>query len=49
VNAILPGTIDTPANRRAMPDANTSKWTPPARIASVVRFLCENDGIAENM
>jgi NAD(P)-dependent dehydrogenase (short-subunit alcohol dehydrogenase family) len=46
VNAILPGTIDTPANRRAMPDANRSKWTPPARIASVVRFLCENDSLA---
>jgi NAD(P)-dependent dehydrogenase (short-subunit alcohol dehydrogenase family) len=46
VNAILPGTIDTPANRRAMPDQNRSKWTPPARIASVVRFLCENDGIS---
>jgi NAD(P)-dependent dehydrogenase (short-subunit alcohol dehydrogenase family) len=46
VNAILPGTIDTPANRQAMPDANTSKWTPPARIASVVRFLCENDGLS---
>jgi hypothetical protein len=29
-----------------MPDANTSKWTPPARIASVVRFLCENDGLS---
>jgi NAD(P)-dependent dehydrogenase (short-subunit alcohol dehydrogenase family) len=46
VNAILPGTIDTPANRRAMPDANRSKWTPPVRIASVVRFLCENDSLS---
>jgi NAD(P)-dependent dehydrogenase (short-subunit alcohol dehydrogenase family) len=46
VNAILPGTIDTPAARRSMPDANRSKWTPPARIASVVRFLCENDGLS---
>jgi NAD(P)-dependent dehydrogenase (short-subunit alcohol dehydrogenase family) len=46
VNAILPGTIDTPANRRAMPDTNRSTWTPPARIASVVRFLCENDGLS---
>lgn len=45
VNAILPGTIDTPTNRRLMPNANTSKWTPPARIAGVVRFLCENDGL----
>jgi NAD(P)-dependent dehydrogenase (short-subunit alcohol dehydrogenase family) len=46
VNAILPGTIDTPANRRAMPNADRSKWTPPARIASVVRFLCENDALS---
>jgi len=46
VNAILPRTIDTPANRRAMPDANRSTWTPPARIAAVVRFLCENDGLS---
>jgi NAD(P)-dependent dehydrogenase (short-subunit alcohol dehydrogenase family) len=46
VNAILPGIIDTPANRRGMPDANMSTWTPPARIASVVRFLCENDGLS---
>lgn len=46
VNAILPGTIDTPANRLAIPDADRKNWTPPARIAEVVRFLCENDGIA---
>lgn len=45
VNAILPGTIDTPANRKARPTADTSKWTPPARIAAVVRFLVENDGL----
>ena len=45
VNAILPGTIDTPANRRAM-SGDTSKWTPPARIAGVVRLLFENDGIS---
>jgi NAD(P)-dependent dehydrogenase (short-subunit alcohol dehydrogenase family) len=46
VNAILPGTIDTPANRRARPNADTSMWTPPARIAGVVRFLAENDAIS---
>ncbi len=39
VNAVLPGTIDTPANRRAMPDADPSKWTSPAAIAGVVVFL----------
>jgi NAD(P)-dependent dehydrogenase (short-subunit alcohol dehydrogenase family) len=39
VNAVLPGTIDTPANRRAMPDADPSKWTSPAAIAGMVVFL----------
>jgi NAD(P)-dependent dehydrogenase (short-subunit alcohol dehydrogenase family) len=38
-NAVLPGTIDTPANRRAMPGADPAKWTSPAAIARVVDFL----------
>jgi NAD(P)-dependent dehydrogenase (short-subunit alcohol dehydrogenase family) len=45
VNAILPGTIDTPANRRAMPNADTAKWTPPAQIATVLRVLAETPGV----
>jgi NAD(P)-dependent dehydrogenase (short-subunit alcohol dehydrogenase family) len=44
VNTILPGTIDTPANRVAMPKADTGKWSPPDRIASVVRTLVEHEG-----
>ncbi|WP_327637596.1 SDR family NAD(P)-dependent oxidoreductase [Kribbella sp. NBC_00482] len=44
VNTILPGTIDTPANRTAMPNADTSKWSPPDRIAAVVRTLVELEG-----
>lgn len=38
-NAVLPGTIDTPANRAAMPHANDGGWTPPAEIARVILFL----------
>jgi NAD(P)-dependent dehydrogenase (short-subunit alcohol dehydrogenase family) len=38
-NAVLPGTIDTPANRAAMPGADFSRWTPPEEIARVVLFL----------
>lgn len=38
-NAILPGTIDTEANRRAMPDADHDAWTRPEEIARVVLFL----------
>lgn len=39
VNAILPSMIDTPANRSAMPDADTSRWVAPAALAQVVLFL----------
>jgi NAD(P)-dependent dehydrogenase (short-subunit alcohol dehydrogenase family) len=40
-NAILPSVIDTPANRRAMPDADFDRWVGPEQIAELVRFLCE--------
>jgi len=39
VNAIVPSIIDTPANRAAMPAADTTTWLPPAEIAEVVAFL----------
>src|SRR5690625_1181627 len=39
VNAILPGVIDTPANRQAMPDADRSRWVTPHAIADVVMFM----------
>jgi NAD(P)-dependent dehydrogenase (short-subunit alcohol dehydrogenase family) len=42
-NAILPSVIDTPVNREEMPDADHSKWVPPAQIAKVVRFLVSDD------
>jgi NAD(P)-dependent dehydrogenase (short-subunit alcohol dehydrogenase family) len=38
-NAVLPSVIDTPANRAAQPDADHSRWVPPAEIAEVIRFL----------
>ncbi len=38
-NCILPGTIDTPQNRAAMPKADTSKWVTTGQIAHVVAFL----------
>lgn len=39
VNCILPGTVDTPQNREAMPDADHDKWVPPAALADVIVFL----------
>jgi NAD(P)-dependent dehydrogenase (short-subunit alcohol dehydrogenase family) len=43
VNAILPGTIDTPRNRADMPNADHSRWVPAGEIASVIRFLASDD------
>ena len=39
VNAILPGTIDTPENRAAMPKSDFSLWVTPQDMAQVVLFL----------
>ena len=39
VNCVLPGTLDTPANRRHSPDADYGRWVSPSSIAGVVRFL----------
>jgi NAD(P)-dependent dehydrogenase (short-subunit alcohol dehydrogenase family) len=47
-NCVLPGIIDTPANRKAMPKADTSGWTPPASIARVVAFLLSPESSAVN-
>ncbi len=38
-NVILPGTIDTAANRKSMPDADSSKWVKPEAIAELVLSL----------
>lgn len=43
VNAVLPGIIDTPANRAAMPGANVETWVPAERLAQVIRFLCSSE------
>ncbi|MGF7150198.1 NAD(P)-dependent dehydrogenase (short-subunit alcohol dehydrogenase family) [Sphingomonas zeicaulis] len=39
VNAILPAIIDTPTNRKDMPDADFSQWVQPQAIADVILFL----------
>jgi NAD(P)-dependent dehydrogenase (short-subunit alcohol dehydrogenase family) len=42
-NSILPSIIDTQANRKAMPNADFSKWPKPEDIARVILFLSSND------
>jgi NAD(P)-dependent dehydrogenase (short-subunit alcohol dehydrogenase family) len=47
-NAVLPGVIDTPANRRDMPRGNPAKWTHPEAIADVIAFLIGREARAVN-
>jgi NAD(P)-dependent dehydrogenase (short-subunit alcohol dehydrogenase family) len=39
VNAVLPSTMDTPANRAAMPDVDPTTWTPVEAVADAVAYL----------
>jgi 3-oxoacyl-[acyl-carrier protein] reductase len=39
VNAVLPSTIDTAANRASMPKADFAKWVTPQELADVILFL----------
>jgi NAD(P)-dependent dehydrogenase (short-subunit alcohol dehydrogenase family) len=43
VNSILPSIIDTEANRKAMPNADFTKWPKPEDIARVILFLCGDE------
>lgn len=43
-NVILPGTIDTAANRKAMPNADVSQWVQPSAIASLILWLASDAG-----
>ena len=43
INAVLPSTMDTPANRKAMPEADTTKWVSLPSAAGVIAFLLGED------
>lgn len=49
VSVIVPGTIDTPQNRRSMPDGDFSAWVAPSQIADVIYFYSgeEAGGVRE--
>jgi NAD(P)-dependent dehydrogenase (short-subunit alcohol dehydrogenase family) len=42
VNAIAPSTIDTEANRKAMPNAKHERWVKPENIAQTIAYLCSD-------
>lgn len=39
VNAVAPSIIDTPANRRAMPEADHTRWPQPEELAQAILWL----------
>ena len=41
-NVILPGTMDTPANRKAMPDADPARWVAPSQVAALLVHLASD-------
>ena len=43
VNAVLPSTMDTPANRAAMPDADRRGWVPVEAVAAAIAYLVGPD------
>jgi NAD(P)-dependent dehydrogenase (short-subunit alcohol dehydrogenase family) len=46
VHCLMPGTMDTPANRKSMPGADFSKWVKPEDVARVIQFLLSDDARA---
>jgi NAD(P)-dependent dehydrogenase (short-subunit alcohol dehydrogenase family) len=47
-NCVMPGMIDTPQNRAAIPDADFSRWVQPAAVADVILFLSSEGARAIN-
>jgi NAD(P)-dependent dehydrogenase (short-subunit alcohol dehydrogenase family) len=43
VNCILPSIIDTESNRKAMPEADFSKWIKAEDLTNVILFLCSDE------
>ena len=43
-SVVVPSTIDTPPNRKSMPDADFSKWVKPETIADIIYFHCSDEG-----
>lgn len=42
VNGVMPSTLDTPANRAAMPEADPTRWVEPEALADVIAFLASD-------
>jgi len=43
-SVVVPSTIDTPQNRKSMPEANFDNWVKPEAIADAIYFYCTDEG-----
>lgn len=43
-HVVVPGTMDTPANRNSMPDADFNKWISTEKVADVIAFALSDTG-----
>jgi len=39
ISVVVPSTLDTPLNRKSMPDVNPENWVKPSEIAETLEFL----------
>lgn len=46
-SVVVPSTIDTPQNRKAMPEADFSKWLKPEEIAAIIYTRCSKGAFAK--
>jgi NAD(P)-dependent dehydrogenase (short-subunit alcohol dehydrogenase family) len=45
-SVVVPSTIDTPQNRKSMPDADPSTWVSADTIANIIYFYCKDEAAA---
>ncbi|MXV16378.1 SDR family NAD(P)-dependent oxidoreductase [Hufsiella ginkgonis] len=43
---VVPSTLDTPVNRKAMPDVDPAKWVKPQQLADIMKFICSDTAAA---
>lgn len=48
INCLAPSTIDTEANRQAMPKGNSARWVQPSQLSSLILYLCSDAAAAIN-
>ena len=46
VSVVVPSTLDTPLNRKSMPDADPDNWVKPEEVAETLEFLVSDKSSA---